>query len=193
MTTASDSTDLRPLRDDDQPLYLTLYTCPRVMARFGPPLDADRATRAFRKVMAHNRSDVPGHRTWAVVDTATGRALGIAALHREGGVAEAGIMLLPAAWDGRRSHAVMDRRVLHAFDVAGVERLIGVCLRGANERMSRRLPQPYGFAEEPPRATGYRAAGPGPRALVGRTSAGDWQERSGPVETGFRSRGEPFR
>ena len=150
MTTASYTTDLRPLRDDDQPLYLALYTCPRVMARIGPPLDAGRATGAFRKVMAHNRSDVPGHRTWAVVDTATGRALGIAALHREGGVAEAGIMLLPAAWDGRRSHAVMDRRVLHAFDVAGVERLIGVCLRGANERMSRRLLQPYGFAEEPP-------------------------------------------
>ena len=81
MTTASYTTDLRPLRDDDLPLYLALYTCPRVMARFGPPLDADRATRAFRKVMAHNHSDVPGHRTWAVVDTATGRALGIAANH----------------------------------------------------------------------------------------------------------------
>jgi len=164
--------DLRLLDERDAALYARLYTCPRVMAQIGPPLDAVAAERAFTAAVAHNRRALPGHRTFAVFDRADGAAVGIGALARSGARAEIGLMLLPDAWDGRRSHEVLDALVAYGFGPMRVDGLDAVCRLGPNVRASRRLVQPYGFTEvvaERPGTMHWRLARDAwrPRAEVG--------------------------
>ena len=145
----TDHLRLRLLDARDAALYCGLYTCPRVMANIGPPLDGTRATRAFAATLAHNTRDVPGHRAFAVFDRVDATPVGIGALMREGARAEIGLMLLPAAWDGRRSHEVLDALLVHAFVSRGLQAVDAVCREGPNVRPSRRLLRPYGFTEVP--------------------------------------------
>ena len=63
---------------------------------------------------------------------------------------ELGLMLLPAGWNARYSHEVIDALVAHAFDDLGIDRLVGICRAGANERMSRRLLGARGFGDVAP-------------------------------------------
>jgi RimJ/RimL family protein N-acetyltransferase len=66
--------DLRLLDERDAALYARLYTCPRVMAQIGPPLDAVAAERAFTAAVAHNRRALPGHRTWTAPRSGSARS-----------------------------------------------------------------------------------------------------------------------
>lgn len=140
---------LRLLEEQDGELYRSLYTDPRVMARIAPPLTAADAVRDFGAAVAHNRRDAPGHRTWAVFDRDDGRAAGIGALRRCGTRAEVGLMLLPWAWDGRRSHELLEALVGFALGPMSLEALDAVCMDGPNVRPSRRLVTPCGFVEVP--------------------------------------------
>jgi RimJ/RimL family protein N-acetyltransferase len=148
-TLLTDRLALRLLGAQDAALYRSLYTCPRVMARIGTPLTDAAAGRAFAAALAHNGRDTPGHRTFAAFDRATGSAVGIAALARAGGRAEIGLMLLPRAWDGRRSHEVLDALVAYGFGPMALDVLDAACREGPNVRPGRRLVQPYGFVEVP--------------------------------------------
>jgi RimJ/RimL family protein N-acetyltransferase len=140
---------LRLLEAGDADLYRAVYTCPRVMAHIGAPLTPAQAARAFAATVDHNRRTEPGHRAWAVHDRPEGTPVGIGALLRRGSRAEMGLMLLPSAWDGRRSHEVLDALVAHAFGPMGLEMLDAACSEGPNVRPSRRLVRPYGFVEVP--------------------------------------------
>lgn len=153
-TLLTDRLALRLLREDDASLYRRLYTCPRVMAQIGAPLTDAAADRAFAAAVAHNGRSEPGHRTFAAFDRESGTEVGIGALARSGDGAEIGLMLLPAAWDGRRSHELLDALVVYALGPMRLERLDAACREGPNVRSGRRLVQPYGFAEVPPRRPG---------------------------------------
>ena len=141
---------LRLLDEMDGALYRELHASPRVMARIAPVMDAASTARAFDTAVTHNGRATPGHRTWAVLEQASGRAVGIAALHRDGAAAEAGMMLLPIAWNARYSAEVMQALVRCAFDRMALERLFGICRLGPNVRMARRLLGPHGFVETLP-------------------------------------------
>lgn len=145
---------LRLVDARDAALYRALYTCPRVMAHIGAPLTPAQADRAFAATVEHNGRAAPGHRAWAAHDRADGSPVGIGALMRRGTRAEMGLMLLPPAWDGRRSHEVLDALVACAFGPMGLETLDAVCSDGPNVRPSRRLVRPYGFVEVPPERPG---------------------------------------
>lgn len=145
---------LRLLDDSDLDLYRSLYTCPRVMAQIAEPLAEDAAQRAFAAVVAHNRRERPGHRAFAAFDMDSGASVGIGALIRAGRRGEIGLMLLPSAWDGRRSHEVLDALVAYAFGPMGLDALDAACRDGPNVRPGRRLVQPYGFAEVAPARPG---------------------------------------
>lgn len=160
---------LRLLDLRDVALYRALYTCPRVMANIAAPLAPAEADRAFAAAVRHNGRDRPGHRTWAVQDRADGTPVGIGALARSGQRAEVGLMLVPAAWDGRRSHEVLDALVAHAFGPMGLDWLDAACRDGANVRPSRRLVEPYGFRE-------VAAGRPGTRQWL--LARGDWRPRA---------------
>lgn len=124
------------------------------MAQIGPPLTEAAAERAYAAAVAHNARATPGHRTFAVFDREHGNEVGIGALTRSGERAEIGLMLLPSAWDGRRSHEVLDALVAYGFGAMDVRRLDAACRNGPNVRPSRRLVGPYGFTEVAPERTG---------------------------------------
>lgn len=168
----TDRLDLRLLGESDAPLYVRLYTCPRVMAQVGAPLDPAAAARAFAAAVAHNHRARPGHRTFSAFDRDGGDAVGIGALARRGTRAEIGLLLLPSAWDGRRSHEVLDALVAYGFGSMGLDGLDAVCRLGPNVRPSRRLVRPYGFEEVVPERPGtmhwrLERAAWRPRAEVG--------------------------
>lgn len=155
--------------DADAALYRRLYTCPRVMAHIGTPLQPAAADRAFAAAVAHNARTAPGHRTFAVFDRDDGGEVGIGALARAGDRAEIGLMLLPAAWDGRRSHEVLDALVAYGFGPMALAALDAACRAGPNVRPSRRLVAPYGFAEVAPGRPG---------TVQWRLARADWRSRS---------------
>ena len=153
MTLATLSTphlSMPPLQARHEALYVALYADPRVMSRIAAPLAADEARRAFAAAMSALNDPDPALRTWAVIERGSGRALGIGATIRRAQDTELGLMLLPAGWNARYSHEVIDALVAHAFDDLGVDRLVGICRAGANERMSRRLLRAHGFVDVPP-------------------------------------------
>ncbi len=139
-----------PLQARHEALYVALYADPRVMARIAAPLAPGEARRAFAAAMSALNDSDPALRTWAVLERDTGRALGIGAVIPRARDTELGVMLLPAAWNARYSHEVIDALVAHAFDGLGIDRLVGICRAGANERMSRRLLRAHGFVDVTP-------------------------------------------
>ncbi|TBR13276.1 MAG: N-acetyltransferase [Lysobacter sp.] len=149
-TLSTANLDLSPLIDAHEGLYRALYCCPRVMARIAPPLDEGAASRAFRAVVGANEADEPACRVWAVTERSTRRDVGIGALLHRAPDTEMGLMLLPAAWNARYSHEVIEALVTHAFDDLAIDRLSGMCQAGPNERMSRRLLCAQGFVDAPP-------------------------------------------
>jgi RimJ/RimL family protein N-acetyltransferase len=109
--------------ESDRALYHALHASPEVMRAIGPPLEADEIDGRFGRVVRHNGARHPGHRAWAI-DAATGRErLGLTVLLRDGGRAEFGIMLLPAAWRRGIAHAAIARLLPHAFDAMGLEHI----------------------------------------------------------------------
>lgn len=141
---------LRLLTQADRALYCALHTSPRVMARIAATMTPPDAARAFDAARSHNARARPGHRTWAVVESASGRGIGIGALLRDGAEVEAGVMLLPRAWNARWSAEVLQALIDCAFDRLNAEGVVGVCRAGPNERMARRLLAPHGFVAVAP-------------------------------------------
>jgi len=132
-------------RAADARLYRALYTCPTVMAEIGPPLTADAATAAFARVCRHNALDAPGHRAWTVARRRDEVPVGLVVLHRRGERAELGLMLLPAAWNGRVSTEALAPVIRYGFEVVGLAAIDAGCRDGRNTRVLRRLLARFGF------------------------------------------------
>lgn len=135
--------------DDDKRLYRELYTSPEVMARIVAPLSAEAVDAAFERVRHHNRQDEPGHRFWTIAARDTGEALGLAALLREGGRAELGVMLLPAAWQRRVSTEAFTAVLPHAFGAMGLDLVDAQRPDDDHALVIDRLLAPFGFERGP--------------------------------------------
>jgi RimJ/RimL family protein N-acetyltransferase len=68
---------LRPLQAGDEALFHDLYTDPETMRFIGKPLSAEQAASRFRKIVARQRKPSLERRFLAMLDKATGQALGI--------------------------------------------------------------------------------------------------------------------
>ncbi|AXK73102.1 N-acetyltransferase [Lysobacter sp. TY2-98] len=121
MTRMRNATRLRLVDEGDRDLYRTLYSSQDVMRAIGEPLDRETIDAQLSRVVAHNRSNKPGHRAWVIETLTDGHGVGLAALLREGNSAEFGVMLLPGAWQRGIGTATIRRLLLHAFEEMRVE------------------------------------------------------------------------
>lgn len=113
---------LRPLRADDERLYVALYTDSGVMAHIGEPLAPDAARRQFASACRLNDAPVDTQRRWVVTDRATGGPLGLLALLRDPADpdnVELGVMLLPTAQGQGFARELNDAVVARAFEPGG--------------------------------------------------------------------------
>lgn len=88
--------DLRLLCEVDEKLYCNLYADAETMRFIGPPLSIERAAKSFRMALSLIRREPVRHLFFAVVETATQRAIGIGSLQQIDPVrrrAEVGIMI----------------------------------------------------------------------------------------------------
>ena len=88
---------MRPLAEGDDAIYLALYTDPDVMTHIAAPLVPDVARAGFERSCHLNAEPGGWVSRWAVLDRASGAALGLLAVLRDPGdpgTAEIGVMLL---------------------------------------------------------------------------------------------------
>lgn len=101
---------LRPLRQDDETLYRTLYTDAEVMRHVAEPLTRAAAQRAFAAVMRQLAAEPPQSRYWILASRDTGEDLGLMALvpdREDDSSAEVGVLLLgPAQCRGYAAEAI---------------------------------------------------------------------------------------
>ena len=113
---------LRLLQPGDEALYRALYTDPAVMTHVGTPLSADAAGRAFAAACRRNEDPDGVERRWAVLDRATGAAVGLVAMLRDRldpANAELGVMLLTAAHGRGLARELNDAVVAQALMPGG--------------------------------------------------------------------------
>jgi RimJ/RimL family protein N-acetyltransferase len=135
-------------------LYRAIYTCPQVMASITPPLTPEAADLAFARACRHNDRSAPGHRFWAVADREGGKQLALAALQRQGGRAEFGVMVRPEAWQRRVANETLGALLAYAFGPMGLD---AVDVRRADDGYApivHRLVAPYGFERVPALSVG---------------------------------------
>ncbi|MGY5799331.1 GNAT family N-acetyltransferase [Rheinheimera faecalis] len=87
---------IRPLRPQDQQLYLALYSSPQVMAFIGPTLGVDKAKHSFQIALQLN-TKVPFKRLFLAV-CQNDQPIGLCAVNQwsaHSATAEVGLMLLP--------------------------------------------------------------------------------------------------
>lgn len=105
---------LRPLRADDERLYVGLYTDARAMRHVGPALAPDAARRGF--ALAVKQADDPAARLrlWVVASASGDGALGLVSLRRDpdGRGAELGIMLVRQAQARGAALAALRRAIV---------------------------------------------------------------------------------
>lgn len=123
----------RPLGPGDEALYRRLYTDPAVMAQVGAPLSPDAARRGFAVACRRNAGHGSVELRWAILDRASGEAVGLLALMPDdSGGAEFGVMLLPGAQGRGLARELNDAVVALAFppDGGGLRRLWARHARG---------------------------------------------------------------
>lgn len=87
---------IRPLKVEDEQLYLDLYTSPAVMAFVGPPLDLEKAKNSFQIALRLN-TKVPFKRLFLAI-CLNDQPIGLCAVNQwcaQLATAEIGLMLLP--------------------------------------------------------------------------------------------------
>lgn len=114
---------LRPLRADDERLYVGLYTDARAMRHVGPVIAPDAARRAF--ALAVKQADDPAARLrlWVVAGASGEAALGLVSLRRDpdGRGAELGIMLVRQAQARGAALAALCRAIDIGVDEWGLD------------------------------------------------------------------------
>lgn len=140
----------RPLGPADEAFYCALYSDPAVMALIGVPKSPREALRGFALACRRNADAASGERRWVVLERATGAAIGLLALLRDGsGAAELGVMLLPSAQGRGLARELNDAVVGLAFSPGG----------WALDRLWARHAQGHAAAAAALAASGFR---PGP-------------------------------
>lgn len=71
---------IRPLAEQDQALYIALYTSTEVMQNICPPLSEQEADKAFRNTIKIMTRAQPKIMTWAIVNSANNETIGILGL-----------------------------------------------------------------------------------------------------------------
>jgi ribosomal-protein-alanine N-acetyltransferase len=112
---------LRPLGEDDDELYVALYTDADVMRHVGEPLTLRAASRAFNKVATFNRREDGGYRTWVVVDRATVKTCGLLALVAQQGASEIGALIWPQYHNDGIATEIIRRLMDFAFMECGLD------------------------------------------------------------------------
>ncbi|MFD2165919.1 GNAT family N-acetyltransferase [Thalassotalea euphylliae] len=76
---------IRPISEEDESLYVSLYTCERIMRNIGPVKTAEQAKKSFEKVVSAMRKSIvsrqPYYLFWIIELKETHQALGIQALN----------------------------------------------------------------------------------------------------------------
>jgi len=86
---------LRPLAEQDQTMYVSLYTDVEIMRNIGKPFTKVEAEKAFAKTLKTMTKKQPKALTWAIVNLANNECIGLQALNfQTPEIAEIGIMLL---------------------------------------------------------------------------------------------------
>lgn len=114
---------LRPLRGQDESLYVRLHASVETMRHVSAVVNADTARKRFSAALRLTESPEPAYWIWTVSSTEGVAAVGIASLMASGSSAEIGMLLLPE-WQGRGvgTHAV--RAITeYAFSVLGVSQV----------------------------------------------------------------------
>lgn len=115
------------------------------MAAIGPALGDADADAAFERACGHNLRADPGHRYFVVESAGSPAAAGIAALQRDGAIANLGLMLKPEAWNGRVARPALTSALRYGFGVLALDAIEAGGALGVRERVNRRLLAPYGF------------------------------------------------
>ncbi|WP_460713234.1 GNAT family N-acetyltransferase [Lysobacter terrae] len=144
---------LRPMAECDEAMFCHLYTDPDVMQRILPPLTAEAAAQSFRRACGHNAKAAPGHRFWAIDDKASGEAIGMAALLRNGDDAELGVMLRNGWWNRGISSEAFVPLIDHGFLGMGLTLIHAERPDDDHALIIDRLLARFGFVRAPERAT----------------------------------------
>jgi len=86
---------IRPLAEQDKSMYVSLYTDAKTMRNIAEPLTELAAEKAFNKTISIMQQKKPKVITWAIVNLASNKNMGLQALNWQSpDIAEIGIMLL---------------------------------------------------------------------------------------------------
>lgn len=115
---------LRPLRADDEALYVALHTDPDLMRHVGEPMTASTARDTFMRLLDMSQSGRFRHRAWVVVEEADAvSAVALVAAIAHADDIEIGIMVTPE-WQSRRvAQEVISRLTSYSFEDCGIRRV----------------------------------------------------------------------
>ncbi|WP_160171914.1 GNAT family N-acetyltransferase [Arenimonas donghaensis] len=157
-TLAGDPLLLRPIGDQDQPLYVALYGDGETMGRAMPALDTTEAMRAFARERQAPRSGMR-RMTWILADKHAGAGFGLLGLVLdEARGAEVGVLLPPAHQGQGHATQAIALVARYAFETLDLHRLYTRHAEGhaAASGLMRRLgfkPAPAGAPPHPIRWT----------------------------------------
>ena len=98
---------LRPLTDDDDEFYCSLYTDPQVMQHVAPALSAETASINFEKALRGASQSPPLRHRWVLVERDSDDSVGLVGLDYEDLRAEVGaLLLLPHQGRGYAAEAI---------------------------------------------------------------------------------------
>jgi RimJ/RimL family protein N-acetyltransferase len=131
---------LRPLCDEDEALYCSLYCDPDTMRFVGPIWSAQRAARSFRKSLDAADKDPPDYLILTLFERATKRSIGICGIPQfdtSRTRAEVGILLVSAAREQGFAREGLRALIKQTFQAFPVEAIWVECARGFSlvERM----------------------------------------------------------
>ncbi len=139
---------LRRLAARDEALFCDLYTDRQTMEFIGPPMTRSAALRSFGKALRLSSQSRLAYRAHVIVETATGRELGICGVTRFGdseSQLEAGIILRADAWGRGFCREAVTGLVRTTFRDARIREIVARSAPG-NARAASTL-QAMGFAK----------------------------------------------
>jgi RimJ/RimL family protein N-acetyltransferase len=124
---------IRPLVEQDNAMYVGLYTDANIMKYIGEPLSGEAAEKAFARTIKAMQKPKPKTMTWAIVTLADKKNIGIQALswqrptfnHKQitpnNNQADIGIMLTSASQGQRIPAESLNMLIAYAFNELGLD------------------------------------------------------------------------
>lgn len=122
-TITTDRLLLKPLTEQDKPLYLQLYTNPKVMRKICSPLSESQAEQFFNLTLKQVDRFDNKRLSWAIVEKESQKTIGIQGITWDKNLPDTvsiGIMLLPAANGRLYPEEAMGALVQYAFEYANL-------------------------------------------------------------------------